>query len=220
MEELYGWVKNITCYLIFITVAVNLLPNKKYEKYIRLFAGMVLILLVVKPLTGSLRLEDKISRYFESISFQNEADELKNDLIGMENIRLVKVIEQYQEAVAGDLEQMAQMEGFYPVSTSVTIEGDQAKENFGQVTRISMTVSAETDPQETLVEPVKKVEIGDRDQVVKENTSLNTLRKRIEEYYGLEGTYVEIQLEERLGAVADFAGGRNDLPDPFLSHRN
>lgn len=197
MEELYGWVKNITCYLIFITVAVNLLPNKKYEKYIRLFAGMVLILLVVKPLTGSLRLEDKISRYFESISFQNEADELKNDLIGMENIRLVKVIEQYQEAVAGDLEQMAQMEGFYPVSTSVTIEGDQEKENFGQVTRISMTVSAETDPQETLVEPVKKVEIGDRDQVVKENTSLNTLRKRIEEYYGLEGTYVEIQLEER-----------------------
>lgn len=197
MEELYGWVKNITCYLIFITVAVNLLPNKKYEKYIRLFAGMVLILLVVKPLTGSLRLEDKISRYFESISFQNEADELKNDLIGMENIRLVKVIEQYQEAVAGDLEQMAQMEGFYPVSTSVTIEGDQEKENFGQVTRISMTVSAETGPQETLVEPVKKVEIGDRDQVVKENTSLNTLRKRIEEYYGLEGTYVEIQLEER-----------------------
>ena len=178
-------------------MAVNLLPNKKYEKYIRLFAGMVLILLVVKPLTGSLRLEDKISRYFESISFQNEADELKNDLIGMENIRLVKVIEQYQEAVAGDLEQMAQMEGFYPVSTSVTIEGDQEKENFGQVTRISMTVSAETDPQETLVEPVKKVEIGDRDQVVKENTSLNTLRKRIEEYYGLEGTYVEIQLEER-----------------------
>ncbi|MBS6643270.1 MAG: stage III sporulation protein AF [Clostridiaceae bacterium] len=197
MEELYGWVKNITCYLIFITVAVNLLPNKKYEKYIRLFAGMVLILLVVKPLTGSLRLEDKISRYFESISFQNEADELKNDLIGMENIRLVKVIEQYQEAVAGDLEQMAQMEGFYPVSTSVTIEGDQEKENFGQVTRISMTVSAETGPQETLVEPVKKVEIGDRDQVVKENTLLNTLRKRIEEYYGLEGTYVEIQLEER-----------------------
>ena len=197
MEELYGWVKNITCYLIFITVAVNLLPNKKYEKYIRLFAGMVLILLVVKPLTGSLRLEDKISRYFESISFQNEADDLKNDLIGMENIRLVKVIEQYQEAVAGDLEQMAQMEGFYPVSTSVTIEGDQEKENFGQVTRISMTVSAETGPQETLVEPVKKVELGDRDQVVKENTSLNTLRKRIEEYYGLEGTYVEIQLEER-----------------------
>ncbi|MBT9778917.1 sporulation protein [Clostridium sp. MCC353] len=197
MEELYGWVKNITCYLIFITVAVNLLPNKKYEKYIRLFAGMVLILLVVKPLTGSLRLEDKISRYFESISFQNEAEELKNDLIGMETMRLAKVIEQYQEAVAGDLEQMAQMEGFYPVSTSVTIEGDQEKENFGQVTRISMTVSTETGPQETVVEPVEKVEIGNRDQVVKENTSLNTLRKRIEEYYGLEGTYVEIQLEER-----------------------
>ncbi|PNV61217.1 sporulation protein [Clostridium sp. chh4-2] len=197
MEELYSWVKNITCYLIFITVAVNLLPNKNYEKYIRLFAGMVLILLVVKPLTGGLRLEDKISRYFESITFHNEADELKNDLIGMENIRLGKVIEQYQEAVAGDLEQMAQMEGFYPISTNVIIESGQEKENFGQVTQISMMVAAEPEPQETVVEPVEPVEIGNRDEVVRENTSLNALRRRIEEYYGLEGTYVEIQLKER-----------------------
>lgn len=197
MEELYSWVNNITCYLIFITVAVNLLPNKNYEKYIRLFAGMVLILLVVKPLTGGLRLEDKISHYFESITFQNEADELKNDLLGMETIRLSKMIEQYQNAVAGDLEQMAQTEGFYSVSTDVTMESNQEKENFGQVTRIVMVVSAEPKPEETAAEPVEKIEIGNRDQVVKENTSLNALRKRIEEYYGLEGTYVEIQLKEQ-----------------------
>lgn len=197
MEELYSWVKNITCYLIFITVAVNLLPNKKYEKYIRLFADMVLILLVVKPLTGGLRLEDKISHYFESITFQNEADELKNDLIGMENVRLSKMIGQYQEAVATDLGQMAQTEGFYAISTEVIIESSQEKENFGQVTRISMVVAPEPEPQETVAAPVEKIEIGNRDQVVKENTSLNALRRRIEEYYGLEGTYVEIQLKER-----------------------
>lgn len=197
MEELYSWVKNITYYLIFITVAVNLLPDKKYEKYIRLFAGMVLILLVVKPLTGSLRLEDKISRYFESISFQNEADELKNELIGMESMRLGKVIGQYQEAVAEDLNQMVTGEGFYPVSTEVTIESDQSKENFGQVTRVDMVVSTEPEPESTVVEPIERVEIGNHDEVLKENTSLNALRKRVEEYYGLEASYVEIQLKER-----------------------
>ena len=46
MEELFNWIRNITYYLIFITVVGNLLPDKKYEKYIKLFAGMVLILLV------------------------------------------------------------------------------------------------------------------------------------------------------------------------------
>ena len=37
-----------------MTVVTNLLPDKKYEKYFRLFAGMVLILLVLKPFTGGL----------------------------------------------------------------------------------------------------------------------------------------------------------------------
>lgn len=197
MEELYSWVKNITYYLIFITVAVNLLPNKNYEKYIRLFAGMVLILLVIKPLTGSLRIEDKISRYFEAISFQNEAEELKKDLIGMESSRLDQVILQYEEAVAQDLNQMAQAEGFTPVTTQVRIEGNTEAEEFGRVTGISMVVSLEQPPKETLVEPVEKVEIGGHEEVVRENTSLNALHKRVEEYYGLEASYVEIQLKER-----------------------
>ena len=47
MEGLYEWIRNITYYLIFMTVVTNLLPDKKYEKYFRLFAGMVLILLAV-----------------------------------------------------------------------------------------------------------------------------------------------------------------------------
>ena len=41
MEILYGWVRNITGYFLFLAVLDNLIPEKKYEKYIRLFAGMV-----------------------------------------------------------------------------------------------------------------------------------------------------------------------------------
>ena len=83
MEGLYEWIRNITYYLIFMTVVTNLLPDKKYEKYFRLFAGMVLILLVLKPFTGGLRLDDKLAYYFESISFQKEASELSSQLTDM-----------------------------------------------------------------------------------------------------------------------------------------
>ena len=54
MESVYSWVKNIIYYMIFLSVVSNLLADSKYEKYIRFFAGMVLILLVVSPLTGKL----------------------------------------------------------------------------------------------------------------------------------------------------------------------
>ena len=42
-------------YLILMTTVLNFLPDRKYEKYLRLFTGMVFILLVFGPLGGSYR---------------------------------------------------------------------------------------------------------------------------------------------------------------------
>ena len=72
MEGIYRWVSNIVYYLIFVTIITNLLPAGKYEKYLRLFAGCILILLVLQPLTGGLRLDEKINAIFRSVSFENE----------------------------------------------------------------------------------------------------------------------------------------------------
>lgn len=63
MEGIYRWVSNIVYYLIFVTIITNLLPAGKYEKYLRLFAGCILILLVLQPLTGGLRLDEKIKQF-------------------------------------------------------------------------------------------------------------------------------------------------------------
>ena len=73
MEAVYGWVKSMIYYMIFMSAANNLLADSKYEKYIRFFAGMVLILLVISPFTGGLRLDEQISSMFQSITFQNDA---------------------------------------------------------------------------------------------------------------------------------------------------
>lgn len=143
MSALYSWVGNIVFYLIFITVVVNLLPNKKYEKYLKLFSGMVFILLVLKPLTVGLRLEDKIAYYFETISLQNESEDLRKELTGMEQQRLSQMITQYERAVANDVEAMAVDMECYPVYTDVTIDGTQDSPSFGSVTHIRMTVTRE-----------------------------------------------------------------------------
>ena len=51
MEVITHWAGNIVSYLVFLTVLTGLLPAHKYEKYIRLFAGCILLLIVLKPLT-------------------------------------------------------------------------------------------------------------------------------------------------------------------------
>ena len=119
MEAVYGWVKNIIYYMIFLSVVNNLLADSKYGKYIRFFSGMVLILLVVSPFTGGLHLDEQISSMFKSISFQNDTDDLKQDLWGMEERRLDQVIREYEQAVAADVEAMARAEGLECTGASV-----------------------------------------------------------------------------------------------------
>lgn len=223
MSAIYSWVGNIVFYLIFITVVTSLLPGKKYERYLKLFAGMVLILLVLKPLTGSLNLEDKIAYYFESITFRNESGDLEKEIMGMEKQRLSQMITQYEEAVAMDVEAMAQDMEFHPRHTKVTIENNPDSQQFGTVTHIEMTVSraaedaekeADSDVSRTNdndveqsdqiqpiqeIAPVEPVEIGEEEAeaAVVPDEGLNRLRRKVEEYYGLKTADVEIRLVER-----------------------
>lgn len=44
------WLRNLVGYMLIISVAMQMLPNKKYEQYLRLFTGFLLIVLVLQPI--------------------------------------------------------------------------------------------------------------------------------------------------------------------------
>lgn len=220
MEGLYEWIRNITFYLIFMTVVGNLLPNKKYEKYFRLFSGMVLILLVLKPFTSGLRLEDKLAYYFESISFQKEASELTAELSEMEGKRLLNMVRQYEEAVEADLISMAEGAGFQCRKAEAVIEAEETSEAFGRVISVYLLVSSvenesdmeggSTGASRASPDPVREIEevnpvkieldtfVSSGQTVYRrqeDNSKLGGLRRKISEYYDLEEQDIEIQLE-------------------------
>ncbi len=216
MSGLYHWVGNIAFYLIFMTVIGSILPSRKYDKYVRLFAGMVLILLVLKPLTSGLRLEDKIAYSFEANTFRSESQELEDQILGIEKQRFEEMIANYEEAVEKDVAAMALDLGFYCVNVHVTIEADRESPDYGKVRNIEMTVSREreTGEQESVagvskepdgsvqIEPVEPVEIWDNGEIKEARTAtmaddtLNRLRRKVEQYYELETVDVQIRLEE------------------------
>ena len=50
LEEIYSWIQNISVYLIVTAAVMHAIPGKEYEKYVRFFSGLVLILLLLTPL--------------------------------------------------------------------------------------------------------------------------------------------------------------------------
>lgn len=51
LEEVYKWIQNIAVYLVVVTAMLHAVPGKDYERYIRFFSGLVLIVLIMPVLS-------------------------------------------------------------------------------------------------------------------------------------------------------------------------
>ena len=178
MTAVYEWIRNLTAFFLFLSVMENLLPGQKYGKYIRLFAGMVLILLAVEPFTSGFNLDEVLARSYEDLVIRGEAGELKEQLGATEQKRLGQILSQYEEAVGRDVRELAQSCGLTVMDCRVRIEGDEDSPEFGTVREIASVLPAQSA------------------QAEKEKLS-----NRIQEYYGLEEQYVEIEIAGGEGPV-------------------
>ena len=104
------WLKSMVGYMLIVSVTMQMLPDKKYEQYVKLFTGFLLIVLVLQPLlkigSASTFLENKISEFVqeqerleqeiakESQVFQKQTEKLQGETserIEIEQIEQVEV---------------------------------------------------------------------------------------------------------------------------------
>lgn len=88
------WMKSMVGYLLIVSVTMQLLPHKKYEQYVKLFTGFLMLILLLQPLlkigSADVFLEKQIS------AFMQEQERLE-EKIGKETDRFQKEVESQEE---------------------------------------------------------------------------------------------------------------------------
>ena len=74
-ETIYEWIQNIIIFLIFASAVLEVLPGNAYQKYIRFFVGIVLILLVTSPFLKLSGMESRLFDIYRSREYERELDE-------------------------------------------------------------------------------------------------------------------------------------------------
>lgn len=64
-EAIYDWMKNIAVFYIFVTAISHMVPGKGYDKYIRYFTGMLLLLLLALPVLRILQMDESMEGYVQ-----------------------------------------------------------------------------------------------------------------------------------------------------------
>ena len=78
---IYEWIENISFYLVILVAVMQMIPQNSYQKYIRFFAGMILILMLAGPI---LRIFDMTE--FQSMEYENAMREIEEASGYMERI--------------------------------------------------------------------------------------------------------------------------------------
>lgn len=138
IEAIYGWMQDIVFFLVIVTAVLEVLPGTSYQKYIRFFTGLILMLLLLSPflkLSGSGEVFTELYHGYEYEQYRRELQE--------------------QEAYFQDLDLL----DFLPEEYALTESGGTAGDAQGLEREGSLREEGGTDPAGIGVDEIKVEEI-------------------------------------------------------------
>ena len=142
-ELLFDWARNILFFMVFLSVISHLLADRSYEKYIRFFAGMVLILITISPLKGGLNFQEQAGILFEEFSDFWEKQQAGEVLADVDKNRMGVFFSEYKKETEKRIGEMAEAEGFVCRGAEVTLQERSESSDYGRVEKIRLHLKKE-----------------------------------------------------------------------------
>lgn len=193
MTELLGWVKNLAVYLIFSELLFQILPHKRYRKYLRFFSGLILVLLILSPLLSAGGLEQRLLDAMDSFSQIQSSDEMEDVMAQAEAAREQGLSGEYEAILESRVEEMVEQEGYRLASFSAELCLDPEAENFGEIYSMTAVLRQEGQEEEGGIR-VEPVVIGEGKKEVE--PELAGLTEELGGILGIEPEKITLSLRE------------------------
>ena len=63
--------------MVIFTVAMQMIPNSSYKKYIRFFTGLILIIMLSGPIMKIFGMEQELQEFYKSAEYQQKVKEIE-----------------------------------------------------------------------------------------------------------------------------------------------
>lgn len=197
MDALRSYVKTILMFLLFLRVVSFLFPENAYEKYVRPVCALMLVLLIVKPLTGWRDEFGEIAERFLQVaagtSLQTEGVVFSGDEVYEE-----AVMEKYREELKLQLATLVAEEG-YLVSEFFFVLGEK-QEHYGAIERLQVILQKNENAEKN-GERIKRIVISPGEWKEKQKQCVKSaeelfLQEKLSGFYRLEKAQVDVTIRE------------------------
>jgi len=85
---IYDWIQNITFFMVLTTIALHVIPNNNYKKYLKFFTGLLLVVMLADPLFTIFGIGQNFVDLFNNISYQQELQKIEESTRHLEGINI------------------------------------------------------------------------------------------------------------------------------------
>lgn len=190
MEAVLDWIKRLLYFSVFLTVFMQLLPGESYKKYVRFFAGILLIILAVNPVLTFLSKENFADGILESIAASEETVDIELDMDELQQVQqnyyryqadqavkeVVKEQAEQAELTVGECDVTWSENGEQIASITVKLAGKEKENETGQ-----SDASQDSSGRSVIQDDGSDVKRVDIDRTVIEQIEINTGKKEQED---------------------------------------
>lgn len=191
MQYLVSFIKGIVCYSILTAVFTELLPSQ-YYKYIRLYMGLLFLLLFLSPAVKLFHLEDRMEDFFYRENLKLELEDKSFELELKEQAAYEELKNEYTRRLEGELSAFLKERGYRLSSAELDWNEDTAYEDFGKMAALRLEVTPLGAAEDEMKIDRIKVEVFWRQE---ENMEEKALKNELANFYNIDADNINVSIQ-------------------------
>ncbi len=173
-------IKNIIIFSLVSFVFLELCPKEEYKKYINLFTGFVLIIIVLNPLVKVFGGEQDINNMIDEYYIANELKDMSIFFEEYDKLHVETVVSGYKDEIIANIRLIVESEQLLLDSADIELDTDVDSERFLAVTSVSLTVTKKYTDSSV---KIKDIVLEERDNA--ESVQIINIKNKISQFYNI-----------------------------------
>ncbi|MBC7960789.1 MAG: stage III sporulation protein AF [Vallitaleaceae bacterium] len=201
MEFLINWAKNIIYYLLFVKLLISLIPTGNMTRYIKLFSGILLIIILIQPLLNLEKLNSDLFQNVIQVESEVDRESLTNQAATYENLNNQLAMDVYKKNTKKRIELIVKEENVAVTSLEIEVDEDVNSSTYGALTSITILLNKNIEAQTSGIH-IDEITIGtEKDPFEPKSAQDIILEKNIKSrligFYNLPIDNIHISIENR-----------------------
>ena len=188
MEYLLDVIKKVAMFYVIAYFLLNLVNNEKYRHYIKMFVGIIMIIMLIGPVGRIFGFDDIFLKHFSTISAQGMSDDLKVELMAAEDGMKDVILEEYYGIIEADISEQLLAYDFFLNDFDIIICTDENNENYGKITHMELGISN----KKTDIVEIPDIIIGNEDSVA--SPVVIEIKKYISDVYKINKNNINVNI--------------------------